>query len=775
MDESLLFLRNCWNTKVSPRELAKLIKEEKKINPEIFLKKLCEICAEETPPLYFIECGAELLIEFCEKLILTIDTANEKIIQGLQTIFINKGSAICASMPVGTKESALCALKMMEICLIGDNIEKQTESLDSLIKAPVYSVFIASGRLYCYPDFTRARTIFHQFQLKNNILNHSTYGYSYFETALFADKITKARAIFDLLNARTIIGASFFFWVPRNRLFTMVGTHNTRITYLYIVQGYLNVQSLTTAYIITNFFFRALPSVAGSHIKVGDITSTSFDGKLVSEVLSRFPSDLMKSVNFPLSNSQLIELICSFPSNLSDADYPDIIYTYPALVSNLVPHFIELSKDATSVENFCLLVRNLTNVIEDFRCLVCKQGLIYETLDALMHVIRFVVTSDAFTLLLNMYLYIIRFSWRSGAITLRDHLNSYALLQDKDLSLFLRIMIGKAKASEVTEKVTLEAVNNTYSLMDKSLAFFKMLFSLPCEQFPTAVLMVKNNPYLWPFLLVYANEVNCPYLQEILKYKFPDTKITNYLFSIYMTKYDVDRVSLVPLMSDDFDYLLLLKYEICDLNFSIFQHISFLSQSSLITLETIYKIIVSWRAWVSKFGIVNFTLNLLETMNFEMNKIIDTNVVIETYESVAYLILCASENDDEHLMELIDKIMSIVFESSNEKIEGCFGLAHFCIVILLGMNDYYEECFLKVMKSCRAALTEKWDSVSPPMIFAITIVKLALYIPLFQPLISPDLFRVLIKKNDWKAAIDFFIAMGLSNRSGSPESPDFVL
>ena len=773
MNETLNFLKNCWNSKKEPNEFLNDVKTRNFGNPNQILFQLAELSNTDSPLSTFLDYASVLISAFSETIFADFDYSN--ITKGLLNIFAKNGSHLFSDIEIGSKENALFALKILEICVVSSDLNLQIEALKSLVSSPQFSVLVASGRLYCFPEYSKVRNLFSQFQLKNPNAFDLSYGHSYLETALFADKIIKRRAILEKFNATSIVAASFYYWMPGSNWFSLVGTYNTRSMYLKIVQNFIDSPSFMSAYIITNFYFRLLPGVAGSHVKADFIEKGSFNGKVVSDILARFQPSFLKEMKFPLTNEQLINLICSFPSTVQDSEYPEIIFSYPSLVSYYVPHIIELAYDPTQIESFLTIIKNIkSEYLEDFRMLVGKQNLLKELLDALMHAMTYIVSPDPFFIILDLYLSLLRFSWRSSAKVDREIIDKYTLSQTQDLSIFLRIMFGLLDSSSITENVSMEEFRNTYPIINRCLMFFKMLFHISDEEFPIVLDITKKEPYLWPMLLVWAKETKRKIALTIAKVKFPDTPLLNFLFTLFMATFDDHCNSPVPFLPSDYDYLKTFDIELSDLTFTLFRQIVGLPKMDDYWMANIYEIIVSWRAFSSKYGVVPFALNILEIMNFEMKKIPDKQLIDETYESVAFLICCSADGDSVQLAQLLDETLKIVFSSESETIEGSQGLAIFCLIILLGIEQNWEVSFKRIMSYCSSILNDKWDIFSPPMIFAIHIIKLCLYMPPYQPLIPSDLFKVLVRKNDWKTTIDFFIAMGLSKGSASPESPDII-
>ncbi|EAY21597.1 hypothetical protein TVAG_013620 [Trichomonas vaginalis G3] len=300
-----------------------------------------------------------------------------------------------------------------------------------------------------------------------------------------------------------------------------------------------------------------------------------------------------------------------------------------------------------------------------------------------------------------------------------------------------------------------------------------MLLSLPDDQLDQAIEMAKSEYYLWPLLFIWAISTQRRIAFNLMKQKFPDNEISNHLFKVMIyTLTKGTRHQTIAYL--DLDNVIGSENNLSEIKFNIAKEIIYLVMNQVVDQKAIYYIIITWRAWMLKFGLIPLTNIILDILNYETQSISDKNKVKFMYSSVAYLLVSTTEKNDAQLHELIKEISVMISNNDIEKIPGAFGLAHFVIVLILSIDEDWEDSFNKIMDNCRMILSEKWDSISPPMVFARTIVKPSIYIPIVQPLLPADLFSVLIQKNEWISAIDYFIAMGISNKSSSEESPDLI-
>lgn len=292
---------------------------------------------------------------------------------------------------------------MLEICLSTKNFDLLHSTIHSLVLNPLFSVLIASSRLYSFPDFIKVKNIVTIF-LKNQNIEKSV-GTTYLKMALFAEKITKTKQIYEMLNATSIIISSLNFWVPEYKLLSLFRTYNVRQIYLAAVQVFFDSPNLSCAYLITNNIFRSLPRIGHKHACINEIEPHTFNGKAVSEILSSFSQELLKKSNSPLTSEELINYICSFPSNYSDEDLPNLVLQYPALSSILVPRFIEISKDPTKISSCMEILKKVSSNprLEDFRCLIVKQWLLEDMLDCLQMLMNHVVSVSDFNLVWTIF------------------------------------------------------------------------------------------------------------------------------------------------------------------------------------------------------------------------------------------------------------------------------------------------------------------------------------------------------------------------------------
>lgn len=744
-------------------------------DPSSILQVLIELISNPSiSNQYFIECASELIIQYQYLVLNSIDLSNNNVIDGFCILFTHKASYIVDKIVPGTRESAACALNILEIALSTRNMDLMHSTLESLIINPMFSVLIASAPLYCYEEFLKIKE--KMIEIQKIYKFDKSQGATYLKMAIFAEKITKVKQIYQMLNATNIIISSFYFWIPEYKFLSYFRTYNVRQIYLAAVQTFFDNPTLSNAYLITNYLFRVLPRVAHNLTCVSDIEPFSFNMSAVSEILLSFSEILLKNNQFPITVNELVNLLCSVPNSFGDEQLPDLVLQYPALSSFLVPRFISNSKDPRKISVCVAMLKKVDGPrIEDMRCLICKQNLLEDFLDCLQSLMVDVNTQSDFELVWNYFLYLIFVSWRSNSISLQNNITKYIQKLPSDIRSIVQIMLGIKELNEVfVDFKTIEQVQSSFSYREKCINFFCMLISLEDTLMDQAMNLCKNDSYLWSIFFFWAIASKRKCAHKLMKARFPDNQLLNYVHNIMVYKLteDIRHPSISYL---DINAGICAERNLDEINFNLTKMISLLQELETVKRPMIYSLIVAWRTWFIKFGFLPVCQSIVNIMKYQTEDNTDKDSVKYLYAAVAYLIVSSSERNDNSLHDLVDWIASnITNPKFLNSISISYGLAHFVMVIILSMEELWDDSFKKIIDASRAILIEKFDAVSTPMAFAITIVKLSLYIPIIQPYLPEDLFSICIAKNEWSCAIDFFIALGISNHGSSDESPDFI-
>lgn len=176
-----------------------------------------------------------------------------------------------------------------------------------------------------------------------------------------------------------------------------------------------------------------------------------------------------------------------------------------------------------------------------------------------------------------------------------------------------------------------------------------------------------------------------------------------------------------------------------------------------------WNIAVKWRALIKRFSLEVFVKTVIDLLVWTTQSETANMQSQSLFQAAAMLFIAVAEDDDEILMEIL-RLATTKLEEGSDKISDWYGLAEFCVCLIVSMKTKWKEAFLSLMEMRNKILTEDTVTTHGKWMFALCLIQIALYIPDLQSLILPDMFQVLILKHNWQTAIDFFIARSKNNQ-----------
>jgi hypothetical protein len=162
-------------------------------------------------------------------------------------------------------------------------------------------------------------------------------------------------------------------------------------------------------------------------------------------------------------------------------------------------------------------------------------------------------------------------------------------------------------------------------------------------------------------------------------------------------------------------------------------------------------IVICWRAWMVSFGSVNFLDIMLGYLKGYAQSHPDHDGALELYK-IAAMILLSVACPEQPL--LFAECLRYVGEELEDERTAIF-FSWFVMILASGRGDEGADFFVKMLEACERILMDANSCGFPTVVFALSIIKLALRIPNLRPFLQPRLAPLVIKMNDWETAVDF--------------------
>jgi hypothetical protein len=174
--------------------------------------------------------------------------------------------------------------------------------------------------------------------------------------------------------------------------------------------------------------------------------------------------------------------------------------------------------------------------------------------------------------------------------------------------------------------------------------------------------------------------------------------------------------------------------------------------------KALCRIILSWRAWVSCFGLEEFVKALLGVVIWNVHISTDPLSTLNFFRSAAAMMSVVYEKDLDATKRVIAVATHLLEgEDCGPALNGD-GLAEFCLVLIASLRPDCQETFDYLLTFRKTLIADMPPNGSAKLGFCVTLIKGALYRKELRERIKPEVFGEVIMKHEWRAAIDYFIA-----------------
>jgi hypothetical protein len=289
----------------------------------------------------------------------------------------------------------------------------------------------------------------------------------------------------------------------------------------------------------------------------------------------------------------------------------------------------------------------------------------------------------------------------------------------------------------------------------------ELLFILSAPGAPEAVVqsgVLTASPFLWPSALTWVIARGDEAGRIILEQRFPDVRFINHLF--YYAGLCLAKTPCPPMpLLVRLDIQLARRFcppSISGIHLLLATEIGSLIGLSPPLIKRIRNIIIAWRTWIANFGIGEFVRALLHVLIWNMPVGEDELLIMAAFRSAACMMVIVCEGADEMLETMLRIALDVIENDDCGLALNGEGLADFCLIATVASSD--PKPLFQEMLDRRKRLA---DQASRPELaqlgFCVNMVKGAVYVPALREMIEPSIFGTGMMKQEWHAAIDYFI------------------
>ena len=781
MDEDArVFIKKCWNERCSDSEFLERFHSafESDEQRNAITRRLMELCGKQYEPTQFILKYLFAVVSEDPCLVSSVVDYTDEQVLGCIRLFEQYGGNLFATLTIGKEESAKWAVNALRMVLAYPSNEESKLAMAEMMHSPFFSILLASARVYAVDEFVEVRRMFiDKFQTRSfwyEIQSEIPNTEIYFWSALFADRVNN-RHIWESTHALLrLISQTTYSWNLKERFLHFL--NDVSHIYSHLIDEFVQSPTLTNAYIVTNLFPRVLASKSESangvipfapynrELVVGLVASLTDESALQNETLQGLPHEALKVPKierkiceytlYGLGRDKLTELLTKLPDHYDIENILLTVLEYPAFASEAVGIITKRLDDMTSTVALC---DQILASAYDFTILLFNQGFFVSFLVCLANVMNNTLDDFHFEKLWYLLNTMLRYTaWRSGSRIMREQCLQVLEQCDPALRDLLSVVIGIKKYVPTQSFQTLQ-LSNQMSPANKLYTFYNYLMTTGCIGPHTE--LTRTYPYLWQIAADWGMITRDKSALCLSTAAVPPYHIA------FVSFYHLMMVLVKPLRAceavyDYPDYDLILEFppgDISKIQHWIISDITSSMKTQPVQPKRAWITALKWRAWIQIFSLETFIRNLVTTLTWNIQSNTDPIYARDLFITAALLLVSAADEDPAQLRAIIRIIIAVIEEGSSTILDGA-ELAKLCVVLVISMRDQWKESFSKLLEIKHRMVTEESDSECSKIIFALNLVRITLYISDLQNLMLPHMYEVLVLKQDWQTAIDFFIA-----------------
>lgn len=683
------------------------------------------------------------------------------------------GNVLFSDLPIGNDDSALVAKNALRLCLSSEHFQDCFHALQKLSECSIFSVLIASAKKHFPSEITELSNKFKMVVDNCSSSHNVAYPMALLSHALQAD--LRYRPILFEKHDFAIYVVSYMTHDCDNPSFlSFMSLRAFFHLYLHAVSDFINNPTLELGYIITNLLIRVYQKLINDkNILQPNQVNRELIERLLKDIKSSFESPASHNVYYDLSREEcdyidkgsdfeaIRRLLTSSHHEISPGTIITDSYMHPSIIPLIVDDIYAAVSQSDTVNMIC---GQIFSHYYDFFALLYLQNKLFSFISYLFQIIspsdeQSSIGKEHFTLVWFLSLSLIRTAWGIGHPNLRNEVEAFINTQhNQQLMSFLFVLIGKGDGIQTKLPSKLNKKKGNY--MASVINVFYLLAYENCD-LKSITTTLKADPGNWPSLLLYA--IMLPdnvreYLREIGLQKAPDYPIITKLFNQMMINCRKPVRSFVTsIETNDYDTIIQNPpSSINEISFLLIEQLNEIGIMKNCSSKRIVNIITSWLSWSRLFGTKEFIKFVIQKLIWKTSHTYVPADAKAIFQSIGYFLSFMTKEE----ISYINLIYDIVIESLdtiNDSMVAASGLSQLCLVLFCISNGPWEEQFTRLLADCTKLLSDEANKSQPRIFFALSMVKHILHMPHLNNMINEDLFESLLRIEDTKTLIDYFI------------------
>lgn len=747
-------LRECWNKRLSPNEFISQIPDSLE---NTFAQHLLDLCGSDIQPFQLFLDYLEKLIEkpnVCEEIFTNTSNYNKN---GLLNLINTKGNIIFENIEIGSQNASKCALNALSLCLESEDSNLIHQNIEKLTESSKFSILIASARVNFPDEFTEVANRAKNIILNPNILSPIPFPLNILHKALFSSKKTK-----DILFSRhdfTLMALSYLILdSPDLTCLSFLEIPTFYHLYLHAVTDFLSNPTMHSEFLITNLLVRVYVKLTG-----GDISSLSvneFSREYLTELLSKLQSSDHDNQNYLDENrencdylnkstdySTLPTILINETEEFNPEKFLDYSFENPSFASRIVESASDMIKQYNSQTKDIIL--NIMKNFDDFLFLMIWQNKFYDFIQILMNLslsMRDLDPIEDFQTIFYFGLSLIRKAWGTGRKTLRDGILNFISNQENES---LRDFLTQFLNPQELPNYLVLGTNYRFNELVK---FIKELNENP------QIDGISPPHYISVILTGLRVEDPRPIIAALGKHQLPHFPAVDILYRQLLSKVAIPTKRVYVRHRADFDTIMQNRPKtIEDIVPTIIDQLNLIARNDN-KQEEINDIVTYWSACIEIFGFCDFCHTLIEKIIWKTAHASVPDDTSALFGSVAFVLAVLVNGND----ELIDKAIEIGCEfaiNNSRSMPVCIGLSRFVLSFVCVCSGDWKKRFDKIIGIAIDIINDNYETQQPhdPTFFGVSLIKSSLLLPTLQSNISDDVVQALLKIDDAKTIIEYFI------------------
>lgn len=725
---------------------------------EKFLKiieYLLVLCGQELSIQFFLDYAKKIFETYPIETFVSFGASDSAQILGLTRLYAQCGDQLFSKFLIGKEMSAICAIKGVKLCTDCPNIELAKEAFECLSRSQIFTVLIASARIYYPEEFQETKEKVKNSQVYKELSQEPSLSLTNLFTSLFTDKITESTAKIHKQDVIILTNYSLHLFLLDQEVYSYYQPYLSIQYFVYTLKSFILNPSYfkglaLTAFIPHLLFHETSEEIFGVYLRNLDLDLIRKSAHLLFE---------MDSAPCGLTKDEVLTLLTTCPE-VPDSELLEKALSYPSLCTSLGPRVCEAFKietiDTAAAFATHLLERDddLVNFIE----LIMMQDLYLTLVERVFELCQITLQPELFAPLWFFAISVYRFSLTRGIAPLLKEAHKFALDQSGPLGLFLRCMLSNEWQLEEIASIPL-IFNETPFLT--AMSYFVSLFTANEQEIQEFLEQLRSTPYLWPSALVWGIATTSPSARLLASANLPPYLIAYSLFHHMMVGLSTQQQQWAAAICEP-DYIAMLHFlpsTLKEVEFKILQDISVLTKIKTASQKEILQITTSWSAWCIGFGTKDFSKTIISLLMWHAASLEFEELARRAFFSIAYLFVIINISATDLIPDFIETALE--FLKGSEEVTHGEGFAYLCLCCLLAIDNYRQpfEAFLDLS----IAILKRSKEWTERTTFGWSFIRLSMFYPKLRALMPDSTYECLVAQNDWPTAANFFIAKSLKD------------